>query len=338
MGTVGADALVCDADGDVRLEPVELPEPGPGDVLVTTRHSGISVGTERNLLHGEVSWGPFPICTGYQAVGVVERAGAETAFEAGDRVYYRDNADLQRPDGTPIAPTSGTHCSKAVVDPEASHGFHPLPEGVRSLPASLFVLAGVGENGVDVAGVGVGDTVVVHGVGLVGLAAVAGAVRRGAEVLAADLVPERLAVAREFGAVHAVDAGERDVPEAVAETFDGAGGADVVFEATGVPDCIDTALECVRREGTFVFQGDYGDRDVSFYFRTPHHNRVTAHFPCDDGGPPCRRAVLRNMATGALPWERTVTHVVAPGEAPALYDRLTGERPDDVLGAVVDWT
>jgi 2-desacetyl-2-hydroxyethyl bacteriochlorophyllide A dehydrogenase len=100
----------------VRLEAVELPEPGPGDVLVETRRSGISVGTERNLVHGEVSWGPFPICTGYQAVGEVERACAETGFEAGDRVYYRDNAELRRPEDASITSASGTHCSKAVAD------------------------------------------------------------------------------------------------------------------------------------------------------------------------------------------------------------------------------
>jgi len=332
-----AEALVCVEGGDVSLEPVTLPDPGPGAVGIRTLRSGVSIGTERNLLTGAVSWGPFPICTGYQAVGVVETAGeAVKEFSEGDVVYYRDSAGLEREDGTTVSQTAGTHCSRAVVDPANTEGIGRVPERVDPDPASLFVMPAVGLNGVDRAGVRMADTVAVQGVGLIGLGAVAACHRRGAEVVAVDHDGDRLAVAGAFGADHTVDPTERD-PGAAVEAV-APDGADVVFEATGQPDLIDDAMALCAPEGTFVFQGDYGDRDVSFYFRQPHHNQLTAVFPCNDGGTPGRRAVLAEMASGALPWERAITHRVEPGAAPDLYDRIAAGHVDDVLGAVVDWT
>jgi 2-desacetyl-2-hydroxyethyl bacteriochlorophyllide A dehydrogenase len=332
-----AEALVCEADGSVALEPVELPDPGPGAVGIRTLRSGMSIGTERNLLRGNVSWGPFPICTGYQAVGVVETVGEDVAaFEAGDTVYYRDSAALERPDGTEVSATAGTHCSRAVVEPAFSGGIGRVPQGVDPDPASLFVMPAVGLNGVDRAGVRMADVVAVQGVGLIGLGAVAASHRRGARVVAIDPDADRLAVAEAFGADHAVNPTDRDPGDAVDAVAPG--GADAVFEATGNPDLIDDAMTLCGEEGTFVFQGDYGDRDVSFYFRRPHHNQFTAVFPCNDGGRPGRRAVLAAMASGALPWERAITHRFAPGEAPDLYDRIADGHVEDVLGAVVDWT
>lgn len=330
-----ARALVGHDGGTVSLEQVTLPDPGPTEVAIAARYSGVSVGTERNLLTGTVSWGPFPICTGYQAIGEVTDVGAEvTGLEVGDTVWYRENATAETDDGRAVSPTSGTHCSHAVVDATGG-GPGRVPEGADLAAASLFVLPAVATNGVDRAGVRVDDLVLVQGVGLVGLGVVAAAHRRGATVVAADPVDDRRAVAARLGADHLVDPDETPTDEAVRELADE--GADVVFEATGVPDLVDPALECVRPEGTFVFQGDYGDRDVSFYFRRPHHRQVTAHFPCGDGGAPCRRAVFAQLASGALPWEETVTHRLAPDEAPAFYEGVVA-ADTGAVGAVVDWT
>ena len=330
-----ATALVAAEDQTVELSTVRLPDPTPESIVVDTRYSGISIGTEQNLLSGRVSWGPFPICPGYQAVGEVIRVGEEvTGFTPGQLVYYRANADMVREDDVTVSPTSGTHCSTGVLDPSA-HGVAPLPAGVAPHVGALFVMPAVGLNGVDLANVRMGDIVVVHGTGLIGLGVVAAATHRGAEVIAVDLVDDRLAVAETFGAAHTVNAADED-PHRILEEHTKS-GADVVFEATGLPECIDPALELCRPDGTFVFQGDYGRNPVSFEFGTPHERQLTAYFPCNDGLEPGRRAVLRNMANGYLPWEETITHVVPAGEAPSLYDRVIDRHASDVLGAVIEW-
>lgn len=331
-----ATALVAAADGGVTHRQVSLPDPGPDEIVVETAYSGISIGTERNLLTGRVSWGPFPICPGYQAVGRVTAAGADVdEFAVGDDVYYRANAAPTLPDGTAVSATSGTHCSHAVLDPTA-HGVGPLPEAVSHHVASTFVMPAVGLNGVDRANVRLGDAVVVHGTGLIGLGVVAACTHRGADVIAVDLRDDRLRVARTFGATHTINAAEEDVPSVVEElTGD---GADVVFEATGIPDCIDPAMTLCRTEGTFVFQGDYGRNPISFEFGTPHEAHLNAVFPCNDGLEPGRRAVLHNIATGAIGWEETITDVLSADEAPAFYDRVLDRDLDGVIGAVIEWT
>ncbi len=330
-----ATGLVATEDQTVGCEPMHLPDPTADSLVVETRYSGISIGTERNLLAGRVDWGPFPICPGYQAVGEITHVGEDvTEFAVGQLVYYRANAAMERPNGESISPTSGTHCSRAVLRP-AAHGVARLPDGVPPHVGSLFVMPAVGLNGVDSANVRMGETVIVHGTGLIGLGVIAAATHLGADVIAVDLQEDRLAVAETLGARHTINAAETDVRTAVHE-LTGA-GADVLFEATGIPACIDIALELCRTGGRFVFQGDYGRQPISFEFGTPHERQLTAYFPCNDGLEPGRRGVLHTIARGFLPWEETITDIVPAAAAPTFYDRLIRDEAPDVLGAVIEW-
>jgi threonine dehydrogenase-like Zn-dependent dehydrogenase len=114
-------------------------------------------------------------------------------------------------------------------------------------------------------------------------------------------------------------------------------GADVVFEATGIPACIDVAIALCKTSGKFVWQGNYGAAPVSMHFLPAHGKLLQMFFPCDDGHAPCRRAVFKHMAMGALKWEHTITHRVEAEDAPALYDRINKGEAKDVLGAVIHW-
>lgn len=62
-----AIALICSKSMVFSLESVQLPEPAPGEVVVRTAFSGISIGTELALIQNKISWGPYPLCTGYMA-------------------------------------------------------------------------------------------------------------------------------------------------------------------------------------------------------------------------------------------------------------------------------
>ena len=59
-------------------------------------------------------------------------------------------------------------------------------------------------------------------------------------------------------------------------------------------------------------------------------------FPCDDGWQPCRRAVVKNMALGTLPWEKTITHRIEAEDAPAMFARIDRGAPE-VVGVVIHW-
>jgi len=333
---VKTKALVCTESQEFHLKEVELPDPGAGEMAVRTLYSGVSIGTEFALIRNKISWGPYPICTGYQGVGVVERVGKDLdGFSVGDRVYYRENPDMKLFDGASVSSVSGTHCAHAVVSPSGDHGAALLPEGVGADVASMFVMPAVGLYGVDLSNPRMGDTVVVYGAGLIGLGVVAACAHRGCEVIAVDIDETRLELARKLGADHLINGSQEDVEKAVKAIAPQ--GADVVFEATGIPACIDKAIALARPLGKFVWQGNYGEAPISMHFLRPHGKRLTMFFPCDDGLVPCRRAVLKNMAMGALKWEHTITHRVEAADAPALFDRINKGNANDVIGAVIHW-
>ncbi|HOZ45259.1 MAG TPA: zinc-binding alcohol dehydrogenase [Candidatus Hydrogenedentes bacterium] len=332
-----AKALICDEQQRFTIEAVVLPDADARHLVVRTFYSGVSIGTEFALIRNKISWGPYPLCTGYQGVGVVEHAGAEVqGFSAGDIVYYRDNRQIAFADGRAVSAVSGTHCSHAVIEPGATHGVARLPEGVRHDCASLFVMPAVGLYGVDMANPRMGEAVVVYGVGPIGLGVVAACAHRGCVVMAVDIAEERLDVAGRLGADHVVNGARDDVAAAVERVR--SGGADVVFEATGLPSCIDEAIALCRPLGKFVWQGNYGAEPVSMHFLPPHGKRLSMFFPCDDGLAPCRRAVLRNMASGALRWEETITHRVEFEDAPEFFDAVNHGDVQGVISPVIRWS
>jgi 2-desacetyl-2-hydroxyethyl bacteriochlorophyllide A dehydrogenase len=333
-----AKALITDSKQNFSIEDLTLSDPRPTDLVVACKASGVSIGTEFALIQNKLSWGPYPLCTGYQATGVVEWKGsAVEGFAVGDRVYYRANQAQTSAlkDGTAVSMVSGTHCSHAIVDTtNVSHGPALLPKSADLEVSSLFVMPAVGLYGVDMSQPQMGDTVVVHGVGQIGLGVVAACVHRGCIVVAVDIDEAKLAMASAFGASHVIDSSKTDLEEAVRKIS--TDGADVVFECTGIPSLIDNAIKLCRPHGKFIWQGNYGGGDVSMHFLTPHTKRLRMFFPCDDGGLPCRDAVLRNMVHGYLPWEKVITDRVSSTDAPALYSAIN--RGDStMIGGVIRW-
>jgi L-iditol 2-dehydrogenase len=332
-----AQALICDEQQQFSIEEITLRDVGSDEVLVRTAYSGVSIGTEFALIRNKISWGPYPLCTGYMATGIIESTGADiTDLQVGDRVYCRGNNTnaMALTDGTKVSCVSGSHASLILAKPHSSHGVAKLPDGVPLDVGSMFVMPAVGLYGVDMANPQMGQSVVVYGTGLIGLGVVAACAHRGCEVIAVDLDAKRLAVAQALGADHVIDGSTTDVVEAVRKLAPA--GADVVFESTGIPACIDPAIALCRAYGKFVWQGNYGADPVSLHFLVPHGKRLQMFFPCDDGLQPCRRAVLKNMAMGALDWSKAISHRATYAEAPAMYARINAGDLD-ILGMVIDW-
>jgi 2-desacetyl-2-hydroxyethyl bacteriochlorophyllide A dehydrogenase len=334
---VDARALVCDAQQRFALTPVRLKDPGPDQVAIRTRYSGVSIGTEFALIRNKISWGPYPLCTGYQATGIVEQVGKDVrGLAVGDAVYARGNDWMELTDGTRVSSVSGAHCSHIVTRPHTTHGVAPVVPGAGMDVAAMFVMPAVGLYGVDMANPRMGQTVVVYGVGLIGLGVVAACAHRGCVVVAVDLSPRQLEIARRLGADHLIDGSKQDVAAELKKLAPE--GADVVFECTGIPECIDRAIELCRPHGSFVWQGNYGAAPVSMHFLPPHGRRLRMFFPCDDGWQPCRRAVVKNMAMGALVWQHCITHRIEASQAPDMYRRINSGTEKDIVGVVIKWS
>ena len=269
----------------LEIVDLDLAPPGPGELLVRVGAAGLCH-SDLSVIDGSRPR-VMPMVLGHEAAGEVVAAGAETpGFAAGDHVVLSfvptcgacgtcraGRAALCEPGAA--ANTAGSLLSgerrwtqpgghalhhHLGVSAFADHivvSAHSAVKVDPALPyeiAALFgcaVLTGVGAV-VNSAQVGEGDRVAVFGLGGVGLAALLGARMAGAaQIIAVDVVPEKLEHARRLGATP-VPAGEHAV-EAVREAT--GGGADKVVETVGSARVLAQAYEATRRGGTTVTVG-----------------------------------------------------------------------------------
>jgi threonine dehydrogenase-like Zn-dependent dehydrogenase len=156
-----------------------------------------------------------------------------------------------------------------------------LPAGISLKAASLLTVASVGMYGVSMATPRLGEWAVVYGAGLIGLSVIGALAPIGCRVIAIDKEDRQLELAQKLGADYLFKSDDQTKQKIIELT---GGGADLVFEATGIPQLIVPAMELCRQEGKFVWQGHYGDNPIALPFVLPHGKRLTTYFPCDDGG------------------------------------------------------
>ncbi len=328
-------AVYVTEDRKFHVGEFPLRAPRGDEVLIRTHYSGISVGTEFTAVRGTRHYGAYPFVLGYQGTGIIAGRGPDVQrFKEGDAVYFRSSVLDLFLGSARVANRSGTWASH-VIHSEKQR-VEPLPAGVDGATGAMFVMPAVGLNAVDMAGIRMGDYVAMQGVGLIGLGTLAASFLRGARPIAIDMAPNRLALAREFGAVATINPATEDVRARVLELTDGR-GADVSIEGTGVRSLIDQAIALTRQEGKFIFLAVYGEAPLELLYMPAHHRRIQAFFPCDDGQEPCREAVLHQMALGALPWHKTISHRIPVDAMPDFCARVLAGKAPDLLGAVIDW-
>ena len=270
----------------LSVEPAVLDAPGPGEVLVEVKAAGVC---HSDLHPARGDWpARTPLVLGHEGAGVVREAGDGVASVApGDHVVLcwapacgecapcREGRAVlcdrlekttfrnRLPSGASrlharqqdVAPFLGTACFSdfVVVPAEAAiRVARDLPfDALATLGCA--VLTGVGAV-MNAAKVAAGSRVAVIGAGGVGLNVVQGAVIACSErIIAIDLRPAPLAIARTFGATDTVDAAG-DVPAAVRSLTSGR-GADFVFDAVGSPATLAAAIASARKGGTVVLTG-----------------------------------------------------------------------------------
>ena len=272
-------AVVARAKGEpVTIETIEVPDPGPGEVLVAVQACGVCH-TDLHYREGAIN-DDFPFLLGHEASGVVEEVGdGVTEVEVGDFVVLNWRAvcgrcrscERGRPwycfathnatsrmtlDGEELSPALGigAFAEKTVVAAGQATRVNPA---VRPEVAGLIgcgVMAGLGA-AMNTGGVGRGDSVAVFGCGGVGDAAIEGSRLAGAHtIIAVDIDPRKLEWAREFGATHTVNSAEEDPVEAI-RALTGGNGVDVAIEAVGLPVTYEQAFYSRDLAGTVVLVG-----------------------------------------------------------------------------------
>jgi threonine dehydrogenase-like Zn-dependent dehydrogenase len=204
--------------GDVRVDEVAEPEPGPGDAVVRIAACGICGSDLSYIRMGSLAGpGPEPMCLGHEMAGVVEAVGENvTAVTPGDRVVVQPGSEeLGRIGGG--GPEGGL--TPLLLVRSADAGFlHAVPDSVPLDVAAFAEPLAVGMHAVEQAQVRDGEAVAVFGCGPVGLASVATLVDAGCEqVVAVDLSATRRELAVGLGAQAALDPTTDDVWAALAD-------------------------------------------------------------------------------------------------------------------------
>lgn len=238
------------------IDDLQLPGPRPDQALVKLLASGIC----HSQVHELHDARPRPMAFGHEATGVVLSTGSEvTRVRAGDRVIVtwvrRHPLALGQDDracgalyrGSAIPWPVFTWAEHTLVSEEY---LVPIAAGEPADLCSIVgcaVLTGAGAV-IHTTGVQPGDSVAVFGAGGVGLSALRAAAVRGANpIIAVDLRADKLALARDFGATHLVNAGATDPVAAVRELS--GGGVDYAFDAIGVRQTTETINEVTRPGG-----------------------------------------------------------------------------------------
>ena len=255
----------------LRLEEIEMPVPGPGEVLVRIEASGLCH-TDIHAAHGDWPVKPSPpFVPGHEGVGIVVGLGeGVTEVALGDRVAV---PWLGYACGTCEHCVSGweTLClEQRNTGYSVDGGFAeyltasarfvvPVPEGIDPLDAAPLTCAGVTTyKAVKVSGARSSDLVAVFGVGGLGHLAVQYARIAGARVVAVDLQEDKLELARKLGADVTVNATAED-PAAAIQAL---GGADAAIALAVAPEAFRDAYGSLRRGGTLVFVGLPADNHV----------------------------------------------------------------------------
>lgn len=252
MGTAARVAILPQDTATLRIEEVNLPDPGPTQVIVKQYASGIC----HSQLHEIHTPRRGPVVLGHESTGVILKAGeAVSHVKEGDTVLVtwvpRDAANatgkptrsmIDVSDGQARSQSVFTWADHTIVDEQYVVKADPdISKDVTAI-IGCAVMTGAGA-AMYTAGVQAGQTVAIFGVGGVGLSAVVGARMVGAsKIIAIDLDDEKLAFAKKFGATHVINA-NKDEPVAAIHALTPREGESSMFgqPITGV----DFAFDCI---------------------------------------------------------------------------------------------
>lgn len=335
----------------LAVREVELPPPAANQILVATEVSAVSAGTELAIWTGTHQWlkdptlpdWKFPFRPGYSAAGTIVAVGAAVSgWKVGDRVSY-----------------PGNHASAELLTLGHERGrLWRLPDNLDMEKASVACIARYGLGASIRAGLTLGRSAAVLGLGIIGQFALRCLIAAGAyPVIGIDAVPMRVAAALSAGANFVIDP-TGSPREALIRCLQSAdcqnqGGAEIVADATGVPDAVPLAMALACDGGQVVIVGSPRGKakEVNFYDNLhrrylevtgahgnmlfePAHTRLAGAWDIDKA----QNWLLAALASGRLCLDGLITHRIdAAEELGNAYEGLL-KKKDEYLGVVLRWT
>jgi 3-hydroxyethyl bacteriochlorophyllide a dehydrogenase len=300
-------AVVMDGPGQAALRSVTLTEPGPEDVVVDIQWSSISAGTERLLWSGRMPPFPgmgYPLVPGYESVGRVIDAGAQSGLERGDFVFVPGARCF-----TEVRGLFGGAAARLVV-PGARVSAINADLGERG---ALLSLAATAYHAM--AGARPPELIIGHG------------------VLGRLLSRITVALGAPAPTIWESEPRRRIGASVIAEADDARRDYGTIYDASGDATILDTLVTRLARGGEIVLAGFY-HAPLSFTFPPAFMRearfRIAAEFKPAD-----LVAVQALILSGALSLDDLITHRRSAAEAEAAYATAFGDP--DCLKMIMDW-
>ena len=331
-------ALVLEEYGRFALRDVPDPQPGPGEVLVRVRACGIC-GSDVHGMDGSTGRRIPPVIMGHEAAGEIAALGpGVSGWKEGERVtfdstIYCGQCSFCREGRVNLCDRRrvlGVSCgeyrrdgafAEYVAVPERI--LYRLPDAIPFPRAAMVEAVSICAHAVRISPAGPARCALVVGAGMIGLLLLqvlkAGGCPR---VLAADVDPGRLELARELGADGCLDASSCDVP-AVARSLTERDGVDLAFDAAGNPAALRTAVLSVRKGGWVTLVGNLAP-DVALPLQWTVTRELTLQGSCASAGeyPRC----LELIASGQVRVDPLISAVRPLEEGPGWFARLHGRE------------
>jgi len=324
-------AVVCHGPMDYKLEEIDIPKPGRGELLVKVKAVGICA-SDLKCYHGAAkfwgdanrpAWAETEVVPGHEFVGEIveldEVAAKHWSVAIGDHVVAEQIVPCEncryckRGDYHMCAPhlmfgfkraTPGAMASYMIFPIEAR--VHKVSKEVKPWHAAYAEPLSCALHAVERANIRFDDVVVVAGAGPIGLGMVAGARAKNPRVLVVlDLDDRKLAVAKKCGADITINIGKEDPVKIIQSLTDGY-GADIYLEGTGHPSAVPQGFKLLRKLGTFVCYSVFKEDvtvDWSIISDDKELDVLGAHL-----GPDCWPAAIKMIEQGKLPMEEICTH------------------------------
>lgn len=327
------NAIVFEAKHKAVVRPIEFPDVTEDSIVVKTKYSGVSLGTDMSLYEEQAfpsSHLSYPLVPSYEEVGEVIYVGPKALwlnngvpFKAGDRVMANEVRYFLG-----LCAAWGGSAAYAVKNsrtaPFPADEVVAIPDNVSYEEAVVAYLAAVALKGVQMVGINKGDTVVVVGCGCVGLSAMQLARIYGAgKVISADIHRNRLEGSKPFTNAEINLAAVADAGKTIRELNNGE-LADVVIECSGNPDAVSPLADYVRPGGKVHLQGQYrAPITITEYQRWNCSDlRISCSIATNAG---CKAEILSYISEGkfnAKLWDEVVPYI----RAPEIYAKIEADR------------
>jgi bacteriochlorophyllide a dehydrogenase len=313
MFTLLTDAVILSGPKALGVQTLGLVAPKAGDVVVEVAHSGISTGTEKLFWTGHMPPFPgmgYPLVPGYEAVGEVVEAAAETGFKVGDRVFV-----------------PGANCFennvRGLFGAASRHLVTPAARAIRvdaglAAEGALLALAATARHAIAGFNAALPDLIVGHGT--LGRLLARLTIAAGGQPTVWETNPVRRTGADGYDVIDPATDSRRDYRS--------------IYDASGAPGLLDTLVRHVAKGGEIVLAGFYAE-PVSFTF--PPAFMKEARFRIAAEWQPADIAATRALIdAGALSLSGLITHTAAAKDAAAAYD--TAFTDPACLKMILNWS